>query len=169
MLRRNDTVSTVAHDCHGAGAKRGANLYPMARQPCPMSSERDELIELFDAKVQSFEAPAGRRFHALLPFKDGIVRLRDKGASSRTIADLLKQLGVTISHNTIARFCRELATVAKPTESRPATSKPSPPAAPKPPPSAVAELLHQRHESGKAPEPPGSSRRGPRIADPRNV
>ena len=135
-----------------------------------MNSERDQLIELFDAKVQSFEAPAGRRFHALLPFKAGIIRLREKGASSRTIADLLKQLGVTISHNTIARFCRELAAVAAPTtENRPATSRSPLPATPKPPPSAVAELLSRRHENGKAPEAPGSSRRGPRIADPRNV
>ena len=41
-----------------------------------MSSERDQLIELFDAQVQSFEASAGRRVYSLLPFKAGIVRLR---------------------------------------------------------------------------------------------
>ena len=74
-----------------------------------MSSDLQQLTELFDAKVQSFEGPAERRFQVLLPFKQGIVRLREKNASSRTIAELLKQLGVTVSHNTIARFCRELA------------------------------------------------------------
>ena len=135
-----------------------------------MSSERDQLIELFDAQVQSFEASAGRRFHSLLPFKAGIVRLREKGASSRTIADLLKQLGVTVSHNTIARFCRELAAPAASGEGRPAPVKSSPPNTQKPHPSTVAELLNRRHEHSKAPEAPGSSRgRGPRIADPRNV
>ncbi len=126
-----------------------------------MSSERDQLIQLFDAKVQSFEASAGRRFHSLLPFTIGIVRLREKGASSRTIADLLKQLGVTVSHNTIARFCREWAAPAAAGDTRSATPKPSAP---------IAELLNRRHEHGIASETPASSRgRGPRIADPRNV
>ncbi len=169
MQRCNGFVSTVAQKCQRVGARRGANPYSFSLRGCHMNSERDQLIELFDAKVQSFEATAGRRFHALLPFKAGIVRLREKGASSRTIADLLKQLGVTVSHNTIARFCRELAAVAEPSESRPATVRPPAPAAPKPHSSAVAELLNRRHENGKAPEAPGSSRRGPRIADPRNV
>jgi transcriptional regulator with XRE-family HTH domain len=76
--------------------------------PYPMSADREQLIQLFEAKVQSFEALAGARFHALLPLKEGIIRLRAKKASCRTIAELLKQLGVTVSHNTVARFCREL-------------------------------------------------------------
>jgi hypothetical protein len=135
-----------------------------------MSRERDQLIELFDAQVQSFEVSAGRRFHSLLPFKEGIVRLREKGASSRTIADLLTQLGVSVSHNTIARFCRELVAPVDSGENRRALSKPHRPGTTSPQPSTVAELLNRRHENGKAPETPGSSRgRGPRIADPRNV
>ena len=135
-----------------------------------MSSERDQLIQLFDAKVQSFEASAGRRFHSLLPFKVGIVRLREKGASSRTIADLLKQLGVTVSHNTIARFCRELAAPAAAGDSLSATPKPSARTIPNPHSKPIAELLNRRHEHGTASETPASSRgRGPRIADPRNV
>lgn len=135
-----------------------------------MSSERDELIQLFDAKVQSFEASAGRRFHSLLPFQVGIVRLREKGASSRTIADLLKQLGVTVSHNTIARFCRELAAPAAAGATRSATPKPPARTIPNPHSTPIAELLNRRHEHGTASETPASSRgRGPRIADPRNV
>ena len=77
-----------------------------------MSSDLQQLTDLFDAKVQSFEGPTERRFQVLLPFKQGIIRLREKNASSRTIAELLKQLGITVSHNTIARFCRELAVAA---------------------------------------------------------
>ena len=131
-----------------------------------MSSERDQLIQLFDAKVQSFEASNGRRFHSLLPFKVGITRLREKGASSRTIADLLKQLGVTVSHNTIARFCRELEAG----DARSVTPKPPTRTIPNPHSAPIAELLNRRHEHGTASETPASSRgRGPRIADPRNV
>lgn len=170
MQSCNGFVSTVVQVRHRDGTRRGANPYSFSLRGCHMSSERDQLIELFDAKVQSFEASAGRRFHSLLPFKAGIVRLREKGASSRTIADLLKQLGVTVSHNTIARFCRELPAPAAPGESRPASVKPSAANTPNPSPSTVAELLNRRHENGKAPEAPGGSRgRGPRIADPRNV
>ena len=135
-----------------------------------MNSERDQLIPLFDAKVQSFEGAKGRRFQTLLPFSEGIRRLREKGASSRTIAELLKQLGVTVSHNTIARFCRELAAPAASREHRAPTAKPAAPAKLNPPSKSVAELLSQRRENGKTPEAIGDSRRrGPRIADPKNV
>ena len=135
-----------------------------------MNSERDQLIQLFDAKVQSFEGPKGRRFQALLPFTEGIRRLREKDASSRTIAELLKQLGVTVSHNTIARFCRELTAPATSREHRAPAAKPATPAKLHPPPASVAELLNRRHENGKTPEAIGDARRrGPRIADPKNV
>ena len=135
-----------------------------------MNSEREQLIQLFDAKVQSFDAAKGRRFQALLPFQEGILRLREKGASSRTIAELLKQLGVTVSHNTVARFCRELAASAAVPETRTLAAKPVAPAKSNPPPASVAELLNRRHENGETPEATGDARRrGPRIADPKNV
>ena len=152
-------------------------LYQRASLTCPVNSDLQQLIELFDAKVQSFEAPAERRFHVLLPFKEGIIRLREKNASSRTIAELLKQLGVTVSHNTIARFCRELAAprreLAAPAATNETRRVPSKPAATSkaPPPSiAVAKLISRRRDETKSPEPEASSRgRGPRIADPKNV
>ena len=135
-----------------------------------MNSEHEQLIQLFDAKVQSFDAAKGRRFQALLPFQEGILRLREKGASSRTIAELLKQLGVTVSHNTIARFCRELADSAAVPERRVPAAKSTAPVKLNPPSPSVAELLNRRHEHGKPPEAAGDARRrGPRIADPKNV
>ena len=135
-----------------------------------MSADREELIQLFDAKVQSFEASEGTRFHALLPFKEGILRLRAKKASCRTIVALLKQLNVTVSHNTVARFCREICAPAAPNGSRRIAAKPAAPITSKPQSPAVAELLTRRHEGGKTPDTASSPRgRGPRIADPRNV
>lgn len=135
-----------------------------------MNSDLQQLTELFDAKVQSFEGPAERRFQMLLPFKQGIIRLREKNASSRTIAELLKQLGVTVSHNTIARFCREFAVAAARNAQRPDAPRPAPPSKAPPPSAAVTKLLSRRREETKSPEPEASSRgRGPRIADPKNV
>ncbi|MEO8354157.1 MAG: hypothetical protein ABI680_20705 [Chthoniobacteraceae bacterium] len=135
-----------------------------------MSSDLQQLTELFDAKVQSFEGPVARRFQALLPFKQGILRLREKNASSRTIAELLKQLGVTVSHNTVARFCRELAVAAARNAQRADAPKQSAPSKAPPPSAAVTKLLSRRREETKSPEPEASSRgRGPRIADPKNV
>ena len=135
-----------------------------------MSIDREELIQLFDAKVQSFEAPVGARFHALLPFKEGIIRLRAKKASCRTIVDLLKQLGVTVSHNTVARFCRELCAPTAPNGSRRIAAKPAAPVTSKPQRPAVAEMPSRWHQAGKTPDSTGSpGERGPRIADPKNV
>jgi hypothetical protein len=145
-------------------------LYQRASLTCLMNGDLQQLIDLFDAKVQSFEAPAEQRFHLLLPFKEGIIRLRKKNASSRTIAELLKQLGVTVSHNTIARFCRELAAPAATTETRRVPSKPTATSKAPPPSTAVAKLMSRRRDETKSPEPEASSRgRGPRIADPKNV
>jgi hypothetical protein len=135
-----------------------------------MSTDLQQLTDLFDAKVQSFEGPVERRFQVLLPFKQGIIRLREKNASSRTIAELLKQLGVTVSHNTIARFCRELAVGAAKDAQRPEGQGPAGPSKAPPPSVAVSKLLSRRREETKSPEPEASSRgRGPRIADPKNV
>jgi hypothetical protein len=135
-----------------------------------MTADPEQLRQLFDAKVQSFQAPEGARFHALLPFKEGVIRLRSKKASCRTIAELLKQLGVTVSHNTIARFCREQSPPSAPKEARRAAAKPAASITSKPQPGAVAELLSHRNDNGKTPDFTTSSRgRGPRIADPRNV
>ena len=134
---------------------------------CPMSSDREQLIQLFDAKVQSFETP-GERFHALLPFKEGILRLRAKNASCRTITELLKQLGVSVSHNTVARFCREFSAPVAPNGTHRVTTKPGVSTSPQP--SAVARLLSQRHGSGKPPDfADDPDECGPRIADPKNV
>jgi hypothetical protein len=143
-------------------------LYQRASLTCLMNGDLQQLIDLFDAKVQSFEAPAEQRFHLLLPFKEGIIRLRKKNASSRTIAELLRQLGVTVSHNTIARFCRELAAPAATTETRRVPSKPATRRFPTV--DRSRKLIRRcRHETN-SPEPEASSRgRGPRIADPKNV
>jgi len=135
-----------------------------------MSADREQLIELFDAKVQSFASPEGVRFHALLPFKEGIIRLRAKKASCRTIVALLKELGVTVSHQTVARFCRELCPPATSNKGRPVLARQAAPIKSKPQPPSIAEILSLRHGSGTTSDMASDlDDDGPRIADPKNV
>ena len=135
-----------------------------------MSADREQLIELFDSKVQSFASPEGVRFHALLPFKEGIIRLRAKKASCRTIVALLKELGVTVSHQSVARFCRELCPPATSNKGRRLPTKQAVQIKSKPQPPPVAEILSRRHRSGRTSDMASDlGDDGPRIADPKNV
>jgi hypothetical protein len=135
-----------------------------------MSADREQLIELFDSKVQSFASPEGVRFHALLPFKEGIIRLRAKKASCRTIVALLKELGVTVSHQSVARFCRELCPPTTSNKGRRLPTKQAVQIKSKPQPPPVAEILSRRHRSGRTSDTASDlDDDGPRIADPKNV
>ncbi len=125
-----------------------------APQPAPKS---------FDAAVRGYERRAGGKIQALMAHKKGIAELRSKQASFRTIANLLKQAGVDVSHDTVARFCHEI--LEQPTQ-RKASSKPA--SAP-PKPNVVSILKAQRETAVPPPAAPASRSRGPRIADPQNV
>jgi hypothetical protein len=88
----------------------------------------------FATTVRNFTPKSSPKFQKLLPFKDGIAELRRKGASYETIADILRNTNVTVSHDTVARFCRELLDLTpaqrrrRKTSARRATQKPrSPP------------------------------------------
>lgn len=131
------------------------------------ATDRERLKAVFEAKVKSFEAKVPQRFQTLQPFKEGIADLRSKSASLRTIADLLSQLGVEVSHNTVARFCTE---VLKDKPSR-HLSRDRQRKAPNPAPAVVSVLKQQRAKQiiPPSPVPAPSERRGPRIADPKNV
>jgi hypothetical protein len=135
--------------------------------------------QLFDAAVRNFEKKLPARFRALMPYKEGIAGLRAKSASFRTIAQILKQTGVTVSHDTVARFChavieqpqprqksRPKADSAVTEERRAQTQKPQPSDVGDKP--GVSALLQQRRNADATPGASGKSR-GPRIADPKNV
>jgi hypothetical protein len=139
----------------------------------------------FNESVRAFTPKPPTRHAKLIPFKDGIVELRQKGASTRLIRELLATINVTVSTETIARF---LAEVTGESSSRrkskhsgrerpisPTVTQPRPPVAPADvPPASVPSL---------APPPPLSApdhspaidtlsdrprTRGPRIANPSN-
>ena len=117
----------------------------------------------FDAAVRGYERRAGGKIQALMAHKKGIAELRSKQASFRTIANLLEQAGVDVSHDTVARFCREILEL---TPRRKA--KPRPGASPAKP-DVVSILKAQREAVASPPTVPAVRSRGPRIADPKNV
>jgi hypothetical protein len=65
----------------------------------------------FATAVRNFTPKLSAKFQKLLPFKDGIAELRRKGASYETITDILRNINVAVSHDTVARFCREVLDV----------------------------------------------------------
>lgn len=136
--------------------------------------------KLFDTAVRSYERKLSGRFQTLMPYKEGITDLRAKQASFRTIAQLLKQVGVSVSHDTVARFCH---TVLEKTQPRP-KSRQTPASAPpedkgkltqtRPTHDAgnghgVSAVLQERRKADAAAVKPGARSRGPRIADPGNI
>src|SRR5437870_1797194 len=62
----------------------------------------------FNDAVSAFTPPSPTRHAKLMPLKDGIVELRQKGASLRLIRELLKTVDVAVGTDTIARFLAEV-------------------------------------------------------------
>src|SRR6516164_9555705 len=62
----------------------------------------------FRDAVRAFTPPSPARHTKLMPMKDGIIELRQKGASLRLIRELLATVGVAVGTDTIARFLAEV-------------------------------------------------------------
>jgi hypothetical protein len=108
--------------------------------------------------VKNYTPPAPEKYRALNEVKDSIIALRERKASYETIRAMLHEnAGIEVSHQTVARYCREVLDSAKPKKPRcPKTPTVEPPA------SAQAEL--------PARPPNGQPRsRGPRIYDPKSL
>ena len=48
------------------------------------------------------------KFRKLLPLKDSIAELRSKGVSYAAVADILRNINVSVASDTIFRFCHEV-------------------------------------------------------------
>jgi hypothetical protein len=62
----------------------------------------------FNEAARTFTPPSPSRHAKLAPFKDGIVELRQKGASLRLIRELLATVDVAVGTDTITRFLAEV-------------------------------------------------------------
>ena len=134
--------------------------------------------ERFNAAVRTFELPLPRRQAKLMPFKDGIIELRQKGASLDLIRELLATIDVAVGKATIARFITDMSeTTTSPRQRQRLGTRPrriqnadGPPTASvsEPARSAIASPVQTPRpvdeQTGARPRT-----RGPRIADPRNL
>lgn len=153
-----------------------------------MSQSNDIVAQTarFTEAVRAFAPVCASRYAKLLPFKDGIVELRQKGASYRLIRELLATIGVAVAVDTIGNFVREVIEQRPP--SRPTRQRRAVRALSEPPPShalptpskpqfpfTVAPPVQSATTEGAAATssaPPPTERpraRGPRIADPANL
>ena len=105
--------------------------------------------------VKNYTPPAPEKYRALDEVKECIVELRGRKASYQTIRAILHDnAGIEVSHQTIARYCREVLKPAKP-------KKPSSPR------TTPAETPSAQTEQPLRPFVPRP--RGPRIADSKNL
>jgi hypothetical protein len=112
----------------------------------------------FAEAVKNYTPPAPEKYRALNEVKDSIIALRERKASYETIRVMLHEnAGIEVSHQTVARYCREVLDAAKAKKPRHPKTPPT-----EPPASAQPEL---------AARPPFSQpqSRGPRIANVRMV
>jgi hypothetical protein len=66
----------------------------------------DDALKRFRDAASKFARHAAPRASRLLSLKGDIAALRDKGASFRTISELLTQNGIAASDTCVMRFCR---------------------------------------------------------------
>jgi hypothetical protein len=110
-------------------------------------------------------------FQELMKYKDDIAALRQKGASFDTISELLQNDDVKVSWKTVSRFCRKVFG----TEKRRRKSGPTMPGSesvenrPKTAEGAVSLLTSVNEQSSKVLGPWAPRKRGPRIADSKNL
>jgi hypothetical protein len=64
-------------------------------------TDNEALRQRFTDFARSFQPVGQKRYAKLLPFKDGVAELRQKGASYRVIREALDTLGVTVALDTL--------------------------------------------------------------------
>ncbi len=69
--------------------------------------------------VNHYTPPAPEKYRALNEVKESIIALRERKASYETIRAMLHEnAGIELSHQTVARYCREVLDSAKPKKPR---------------------------------------------------
>ena len=108
--------------------------------------------------VKNYAPPAPEKYRALNEVKESIIALRERKASYETIRVMLHEnVGIEVSHQTVARYCREVLDAGKANKPR----RPKTPTAESPA-TAQGELAARPPSSQSRP-------RGPRIADSKNL
>jgi hypothetical protein len=121
----------------------------------------------FRDAVRAFTRPSPMRHAKLMPMKEGIIELREKGASLRLIRELLATVDVSVSIDTIARFLAEVS--GNPASTRRSKRTRHHRAASATATGASAPAQASAPSPDIEPLPERSRIRGPRIADPHNL
>ena len=105
--------------------------------------------------VKNYTPPESEKYQALNEVKESIIELRKRKASYQTIRAILHEnAGLEVSHQTIARYCREVLDSARPR--KPRQPKSTTDAQPAP-----AQTEQASRSASSSPR-----RRGPHITDP---
>jgi IS30 family transposase len=111
--------------------------------------------------VKNYTPPAPEKYRALEEVKDSVIELRERKASYQTIRAMLHEnAGIDVSHQTVARYCRDVLESKSPKAAKKTRRLPA--ATPEQPAAAQTEL--STRPSIGYPRP-----RGPRIADSKNL
>jgi hypothetical protein len=65
----------------------------------------DHVQKELAAIASSFQRTTHPKWNELMPFKDSIAELRKRKASFKTITTILRGKSISVSHDTVARFC----------------------------------------------------------------
>ena len=107
--------------------------------------------------VRNYAPPASEKYRTLDEVKESIIELRKRKASYQIIRTILQDnAGIEVSHQTIARYRREVLDSARPKKPRQPKTPPETPSAP-----LQTELASRSTSSSPR-------QRGPRIADSKN-
>jgi hypothetical protein len=139
-----------------------------------METSTDSVKEdAFENAVREYRRTS-KHFESLLKYRDGIAELRRKRASLKFITELLQANGVSISRQTVGRFCARLVNSKKSRRRQPASNGHSRRTVTEHAgrqfavtPKRVASIPSEKRN---IPAGPWTSRRkGPRIADSKNL
>jgi hypothetical protein len=115
------------------------------------------------------------KYEVLMQFQESIATLRRKGASYRTITDILHTVNVSVSLDTVARFCREVVEQRQPRKTRrrpfvrPLSEKMTHAPRSDHRPNSPSENGARNHITDRPAKELPVRTKGPRIADPTNV
>jgi len=111
--------------------------------------------------VKNYVPRVSAKWKKLLSLQEGIMELRRKRASYRTIAEILRNIDVPVSHVTVRQFCRHVSkSKRRRGQPRKATGKPMSHEA-----HSQSQIRNKRIRDVQSRREPG----GPRIADPNTI
>ena len=70
-----------------------------------IASTSDQLQRELASLAGNFERITHPKWNELLPFKESIAEFRKRGASFKAITIILRNKSISVSHDTVARFC----------------------------------------------------------------